>query len=212
MKKLLDKLRGKPNEYKIAVSFWLTVLAGVVLVPIWLWNASQTGFHAEGENNSQVLAQTDDNPEDASRREDLFEKLNSLGNPLDEVDNELQEKYSTPVEVTGVKTDEGMLNVSLKITNSTFADLVVPTSTVTLHSIRDTGSEIALERVENADSGQFVPLTPAGQTRQAVLFFPRVLNGDYELRFSGLRYQEEGQGDFEQVLDIKVIDSLKPRS
>ncbi len=183
-----------------------------MLVPVWIWHTNNLAFNSK---KSEVAAKDRRAESAASDLNNMGENvgaaLSEIGNPLDRIDENLVGQFSQPVSVTSTQTKDGALLVYFQVANNTLADLIVPTSLASLRSGQGDG-EILLEKVTNSDGQPLPPLVAAGKTQDGILYFSQVLNGSYELKFTGLRYQSGDENEFEQVINLEVKDSWQPRS
>lgn len=199
----LENLRNRSAESRLAVAFFTTLLGAAILVPIWIWSASHTGFYAnEKEVKGEVASVSS---------EDLSAAINEISSPNAKIDQALDEKLSEPVTALDSTVKDGSLVVRFNIVNNTFANLIVPVSLVTLLEFETDDKASTLQRITSANGGQFVPVIPAGETAEGLAYFDKVFNGNYRLKFSNLRYEAGDRAAFEQIINIQVKGAILPR-
>lgn|SRR3989338_5403202 len=199
LRDFLENLRGRSKEHKLALAFVATFMTAVILIPIWLWNMSQYGF-----GDIQGVSTTK-----AEEPADISQSLDGLPNPAEQFNKELTSRLSNPVSLDRLENIGANLVVSFSVSNGTFADLIFPTSNVSVVAMD--GTTFQALRTNTTDGKQFVPVIPPGETRKGALYFEKIFNGKYYLKFPGLHYQDQ-EGEFEQSIDIQVKDALLPRS
>ena len=181
------------------MAFVATFMTAVILIPIWLWNMSQYGF-----GDIQGVSTTK-----AEEPADISQSLDGLPNPAEQFNKELTSRLSNPVSLDRLENIGANLVVSFSVSNGTFADLIFPTSNVSVVAMD--GTTFQALRTNTTDGKQFVPVIPPGETRKGALYFEKIFNGKYYLKFPGLHYQDQ-EGEFEQSIDIQVKDAILPRS
>ncbi|OGE84874.1 MAG: hypothetical protein A3J48_02030 [Candidatus Doudnabacteria bacterium RIFCSPHIGHO2_02_FULL_46_11] len=208
---LFTELKSKPHHYKLSVSFLTTLAAAFILVPLWLWSANHVGLRSQTSETSASENRAVEGANDLNQiTGQISQGLSGIENPISSIDSQLEQTFSNPASITSLETVNGSFIVYFKIQNSTFADLTVPVARINFKAL---GAEesILVEKVTNGEGRQFVPLLPAGESAEGRVYFSQVLNGSYELTFEGLHYQNESQGEFNQVLEVEVVDSWQPR-
>ena len=201
----MENLQNKPQDTKLRIAFLITLLASLVLVPVWLWNARRVSFLAGNAESPQ--AQNEGIGLNDIRSE-FSSALGQIENPVTAVDNQLKEKFSQPFNIIAVQTQDESLVVHFSVSNSTFSDLVVPVARVYLKSAANAGSVIPSEKVTTDDGKNFAAVVLAGENANGTIYFSQVVNGAYQLVWPGLYYSADERGQtFEQTLDLEVIDS-----
>ena len=193
----LRELQQWSPERKKAVALSVTVVAAAILLPVWFWHVKYTGLVLKSE--SQVSSNV------TSEEANL-----TFPNPIEEIDKQLQETLSQPATIKSAKTVDEELVILISLTNTTFTNLVVPLSDATL--VASSGKTYTLRRVTNPEGGQAVPIVSAGLPAEMVFYFDKVFNGNYSLKLSNLKYEDEGQSPFEQSLSFEVKDAYLPRT
>src|SRR3989338_1144328 len=125
---LIENLRNLPREHKTSFAFFATLLAAVVVVPLWFWNASRVGFVQKSANAEPAEGQN----EKIIDFNEVSQAFGQIKNPITQVDKKIRESLSQPVGITSVKTDNENLRVEFKVANNTLADLIFPTSKINL--------------------------------------------------------------------------------
>ena len=192
--RLLENLRTKSAREKNIITLVVLILVGLFLVPAWSWNMKNLGFYQSETTTTSSL--------------DLS-ALENAPNPLSEIGSSLKDVLSSPVTVSKAQVVDSDLQISFKIYNPSLTDLIFPTQSAALNR----GTEVlsSVKRTAKNDRTEFPSIIPAGQTLEGVMYFPKVNNGSYSLKISGLYYQENNQSAFDQLINFEVSNVLLPR-
>lgn len=188
-----NNLRNKPYEVRVAAAATITVVAALVLIPLWVWRLKSAGLKPEGANQAAPSAA-------------------KVGSPVKSIDEQLKEKFASPVAISKVESDGAELIVDFRAQNNTFADLEFPAAALLARSGSPLYAAADFKKMTDAGGQEFPRLIGRGQTLQGKMYFGKVPNGSYVITLSNLRYSAANQDAFDQTIPIEVNNALSPRS
>lgn len=192
--KFFENLRGKPYEVRVWATLGITITAALVLVPLWIWNVGSLGIKTRPAETTATQGNA------------------KVQNPLAEIDEQLKEKFASPVIVTNVDSTGSEVIVAFKVENNTLADLEFPTKATFARSSAPLYSVTDFKKLTTASGAEFPVLIARNSSVEGRMYFSKVPNGSYVITLSGLRYSAENQDAFEQLIPIDVNNALTPRS
>lgn len=191
--KFFENLREKPYEVRVWATLAITGIAALILVPLWIWNLGSLGIKTQAP-----AAAT---PESVK-----------VQSPIAEIDEQLKEKFASPVVVTKVESTGSETIVTFKVENNTLADLEFPTKATLARSNAPLYSVTDFKKMTTLSGTEFPVLIARSSSVEGRMHFSKVQNGSYVITMSDLRYSAENQDAFKQLIHIEVSNALTPRS
>lgn len=194
-------LKKKIIDQSGLFALFVTIVVGLILVPVWLWNVRQQEKEIINQKVGESIA---DLEIDES-------SIDAITNPIDEFEKQVQSTLSSPIKVDDVEVAEDEILIFFTVANETLADLIFPTNKAYVYTTENKDDKFYAKSITTLDDKQFPPQISAGKDREGVLHLQKVLSGQYVLVFPEMLYKDKDQTPFTQELDLEINYEWLPR-